>query len=202
GLFAIHGKAGCGKSILMKFLGDNDSVSNILRRWAGMNTKLVVVKMFFWRSADKLQKSMAGFYRTILFHIIRQCPEFVEILLPYDSDNFRLNVSAFTKVEFRLSELHNAFQRISLVHAGSATTHSFCYSIDGLDEYEGDNVDQKFLAEQIASWCKPLQSDRVKVIVSSRPNTVFRKVFGEDAGDVTMNLHEVTKDDIVAFVQS
>jgi len=74
GVFFICGKAGSGKSTIMKFIGDNNRVREELEIWAG-KTKLVLVRVFFWNSGDKLQMSKEGFYRSILFKVLRECPD-------------------------------------------------------------------------------------------------------------------------------
>ena len=185
--FFFCGKAGAGKSTMMKFLGENPAVSELLTAWAGPR-QLVVVRMFFWSSGAELQRTLEGFYRTILFHTLNQCPDLVARVFPQhrrDGD--------FYEEQRRLSllELEQAFDR--LVRVGDCQ-YRFCYFIDGLDEYEGDNLQYLSLSKKIAFWAK---SEGVKIVCSARPYTVFRDAF-KDAG-VTIEFHQLTRSDLANF---
>jgi ABC-type glutathione transport system ATPase component len=59
GILFISGKAGSGKSTLMKFLGDHDRVKALAESWAGEKT-LVFAPFYFWNSGDRLQMSLEG----------------------------------------------------------------------------------------------------------------------------------------------
>ncbi|KAK1723887.1 uncharacterized protein BDZ83DRAFT_753134 [Colletotrichum acutatum] len=186
-VFFICGKAGSGKSTLMKFLGRHPSVGETLAGCAN-GRKLVLVNMFFWSSGDSLQKSLEGFYRTILFHTLSQCPELLEMVFPNP-----FGIGLFTRsAAMPLSELEAAFSRLQLLK--NTTSYLFCYFIDGLDEYEGDALDQKRLAEMLETWAR---ADNVKIICSARPSTVNLDIFG--ASKTFFELHHLTKADIYAF---
>ncbi|PCG98536.1 Hypothetical protein PENO1_057490 [Penicillium occitanis (nom. inval.)] len=81
GIYHISGKAGSGKSTLVKFLCQNPRLIRELEQWAG-NKKLVFASFFFWASGDKLQRSLEGLYRSLLFEILNQCPELIDKVLP------------------------------------------------------------------------------------------------------------------------
>jgi hypothetical protein len=76
GVFFIYGKAGSGKSTLMKLMGNHQAVEEGLRQWSG-GRRLVLMKSYFWNSGHKLQMSLEGFYRTVLFEVLSQCPELI-----------------------------------------------------------------------------------------------------------------------------
>src|SRR5436305_10637811 len=73
-LFHISGKAGSGKSTLMKLLLDHEKTKRELEHWAG-NKQIVFAHFFFWRSGGELQRSLEGLYRSILFEILIQSPD-------------------------------------------------------------------------------------------------------------------------------
>ncbi|KAI0017124.1 hypothetical protein F4780DRAFT_625797 [Xylariomycetidae sp. FL0641] len=73
GLFYVSGKAGSGKSTLMRFLSKDRRFLEGLQRWSGAKT-LVFARFFFWNSGDKLQMSLEGLYRSILFDILKESP--------------------------------------------------------------------------------------------------------------------------------
>jgi hypothetical protein len=52
-----------------------------LERWAGNNT-LIIPRLFFWRSGDELQNSLTGLYRSILFEVLKECPELIPLVFP------------------------------------------------------------------------------------------------------------------------
>lgn len=80
-VYHISGKAGSGKSTLMKFLCRHSRLEDELKQWAG-SKKLVFASFFFWNSGDHEQKTLGGLYRSLLFEILRQCPELIKEAFP------------------------------------------------------------------------------------------------------------------------
>ncbi|KAE8454394.1 hypothetical protein EG329_000016 [Mollisiaceae sp. DMI_Dod_QoI] len=80
GIYWIAGKAGSGKSTLMKYLVKHDEVNNHLLTWANP-LKLVTSSYFFWGAGNELQKSQSGLLRSLLYDIIRQCPNLIPDVL-------------------------------------------------------------------------------------------------------------------------
>jgi flagellar biosynthesis GTPase FlhF len=75
GVFHISGKAGSGKSTLMKLLLNHDNTEEVLSDWAG-DKKLIFASFFFWKSSQNHdQCSLEGLYRSILFETLLQCPD-------------------------------------------------------------------------------------------------------------------------------
>ncbi|KXH68351.1 hypothetical protein CSAL01_10364 [Colletotrichum salicis] len=169
-LFFICGKAGSGKSTLMKFLSQHSCVRETLANCAN-GRKLVLVTTFFWSSGDPLQKSLEGFYRTVLFHTLRQCPELLETIIPTLVGTTVSPLSA----AMSLSELKAAFSRMQLLE--NAASYLFCYFIDGPDEYEGESLDHKHPAEMLRKWAR---AHNVKVICSARPSAVTLAIFASE----------------------
>ncbi|RYP56283.1 hypothetical protein DL771_012070 [Monosporascus sp. 5C6A] len=188
--FFISGRAGCGKSTLMKFLGHDSIVREDLATWAD-GFKLVVVGIYFWGSDDLLQKSLKGFYTSILYHTLKQSPELIGVIFPR-SDGEGLSSDA---AEVPISELESAFLRLTELR--NSGTHRFCYFVDGLDEYDGDALEHRKLAEKLMAWA---DSKAVKVVCSARPHTVFLDVFNR-AGP-TISFHQLTRSDIRDFAES
>lgn len=187
--FFVSGRAGCGKSTLMKFLGHNRVVMKALDTWAD-GRKLVVVGMYFWSSDDPLQKSLIGFYRSILYHTLKQCPELISLVFPDANGEGLFPDSA----EYQMAELEAAFTRLTRLKASE--THRFCYFIDGLDEYDGDPLKHKTLAKQLVTWA---DSQAVKIVCAARPHTVFLDVF-EHVG-LAITFHDLTRSDIRNFAE-
>lgn len=197
-VFHISGKAGSGKSTLMKLLLKHPETQKALRRWAGAK-QLIFAHFFFWRSGDELQRSLEGFYRSILFEVLKQCPDLIQEIFPEA-------YSAFSKVRpensiddlfFRPDDFEKAFLR--LVSKSPNPGYRFCFFIDGLDEYGEDGVDgldHQDLAESLAKWaCK----EDIKILASSRPHHEFESVF---SNELRIRLHLLTASDISRFCRN
>lgn len=69
GLYWITGKAGSGKSTLMKYIFNNPKRERYLSTWAGSST-LCTAEFYFWSAGTALQKSEVGLLRSILGTIL------------------------------------------------------------------------------------------------------------------------------------
>lgn len=192
GIFFISGKAGSGKSTLMKFLGDHDRVKALAESWAGEKT-LVFAPFYFWNSGDRLQMSLEGFYRTILFKILQQCPEMAATLFPQEFNAHHTNDNFLGP--FRIVELRAAME--ILTNTTEFPSNRFCFFFDGMDEYEGDSLEHLQLARMFKSWAS---SSDIKIICSARPHEELMKAFAD--ARVLVRLHELTKGDIHKFLIS
>ncbi|KUL88478.1 hypothetical protein ZTR_05452 [Talaromyces verruculosus] len=192
GIYHISGKAGSGKSTLVKFLCQNPRLNRELERWAGNN--LVFANFFFWASGNKLQRSLEGLYRSLLFEILNQCPELIDKVLPDQWAKMKSNPTKWAGMPFLFSELRQAMETITT--KCSFPHHRFFFFIDGLDEYEGDRTDHLDLARNLKNWSF---SADMKMCVSSRPHTEFLNVFDSD---LQMHLHHLTRADIELFTMA
>jgi hypothetical protein len=191
-VFHISGKPGSGKSTLMKLLSQHHSVRQKLDVWAG-GKKLVIANFFFWNSGTKLQMSLEGLYRALLFETLKQFSELIPEVFPDQWARLESEVPGFESVSFRLPEVKTAFN--ALINKGTFPNHRICFFIDGLDEYEGDSFEHWKLAESLQNWAK---SEDIKVCVTSRPHTEFLYTFSDDPR-LRIHLHKLTRDDINRF---
>lgn len=192
-LFHISGKAGSGKSTLMKHFTESSQLKARLESWAG-DKRLVFASAFFWASGDADQKSLGGLYRSILFEILSQCPELIQEAFPAYFSTENADTSKWEGVPFRFRELNEVMKVI--VGKRGFPNHRFCFFIDGLDEFQADwNTDHWDLAQSLRSWAS---SPDVKVCVSSRPYEEFLQGF--DA-QLRMQLHDLTRGDIQGFIE-
>lgn len=81
GIYWINGKAGSGKSTLMKYIVSHDKTSSLLNHWAG-NLRLCASAFFFWNSGSKQQCSQAGLFRSLLYEILGRHPELIPTVFP------------------------------------------------------------------------------------------------------------------------
>ncbi|KAI1639303.1 hypothetical protein F4809DRAFT_657798 [Biscogniauxia mediterranea] len=189
GVYWIQGKAGSGKSTLMKYISNDHRLRLHLEKWAG-EKKLYIGSYYFWSAGASLQKSQGGLLRTLLYNILSECTD----LIPLARDTMaKLCGFQSKKEQWGLEELLSIYRTV----LSQKLETKFCFLIDGLDEFEEANRDHADLFRTLRS----LQvSPDVKLCVSSRPWTIFYDEFG-DSPDRQLQLHDWTKDDIVQYVQ-
>ena len=185
GIFWVSGKAGSGKSTLMKFFHQNKRTISALQTWAGTR-KLLMARYFFWNAGTPMQKSQQGLLQTLLYHVLRQDPTLIPSVCPH-----RWSRENLTLEEWSHAEVVQAFKSLSQYPLESAR---LCFFIDGLDEFEGDHLDIiKAIAELTSS-------DAIKVCLSSRPWAVFARAYGSNPQSM-IRLQDLTRGDITRFVR-
>jgi hypothetical protein len=187
-IFHISGKAGSEKSTLMKFLSKSSRVKKGLESWAG-GRPLIFARFFFWNSGDETQMSLVGLYRSLLFETCRQIPSLIPRLFPefWGSSNFGV-------APIHFDEVRDAFNRLS--KEASSSESYFCFFIDGLDEFEGDEIDHWNFSRDLQSWTA--EAENIKLCVSSRPHIPFVQSFTNDLNHQVI-IHELTREDISKF---
>ena len=186
-IYWISGKAGSGKSTLMKYLVSEPRTKSILQTWAG-NEALVVGKYFFWNAGNVMQKSQEGLLQSLLYEVLSQCPQLMQSVCPSrwrSSDLYDTHSEPWTK-----HELIESFDLLSRVPDLSS---KFCFFIDGLDEYQGDHFDLIQTMQRLAV------SSSIKICLSSRPWEEFTNAFGRDK-DRTIILQDLTRHDIQLYI--
>ena len=189
GIFWVTGKAGSGKSTLMKFLSHHRLTSETLTHRSGTK-EFVIASFYFWYAGTEFQKSQEGLLRSLLYEIFRQCPELMQVVLPEHWDPTSPPRSS-SQITWTRSELIAAFNRLAL---HSKLTSVFCFFIDGLDEFDGDHSDIIALVQGFA------KSENFKWCLSSRPWNVFKAAFG-NGSHPSFQLENLTKKDIVLYVR-
>lgn len=193
-IFYCSGKAGSGKSTLMKFLAHESRTRDELSFWSrSQGNTLVLSHFFFWSSGTPLQRSLEGLYRSIIWDVLRQCPSLISVVFPAAWSSIRVGNMPVTSQPFTMDELESAMDRLFREKAVTSS-HSLCLLIDGLDEYEGDYW--KF-AKAITHWVA--SSKHVKFCLSSRPYSAFLRHFALDEAR-HLRLHELTITDMYMFI--
>lgn len=195
GVYFCCGKAGSGKSTFMKYISGHQDVLKQLKFWSG-SKRLVVISIFFWNSGDELQMSIEGFYRSLLFQVVQQCPEILPELFPEHQMRGAEHVEGIrgTLLPFRFFELQQAIRR--LLKTSEFPTRRLCFFIDGLDEFKGESREHVAFAQLLKQWA----TKDVKIVCSARPHIEFLDTFTDPYR--TIQLHEWTKDDIYRHVSS
>ncbi|KAF2803353.1 uncharacterized protein BDZ99DRAFT_400033, partial [Mytilinidion resinicola] len=187
-IYWLSGKAGSGKSTLTKFIASHPRTMQALSLWAGQH-RLFTASHFFWHAGTDLQKSQEGLLQTILYDILRKCPDLIPAVLPFRWQAYGYsfeNPEAWT-----LPELLTALRRL-IEHDLSA---KFCFFIDGLDEYYGNHVEIISLLRDL------ITSSNIKICVSSRPWNIFEDAFGKNSSRM-LALQDLTRNDIQLYVQN
>lgn len=208
-LYWITGKAGSGKSTLMKFLcqplredGQSvligvDSSKNeshfetrclpFLEAWAG-NKKLHIASFYFWISGNHLQKTRTGLLRSLLYQILRREPE----LIP--------SVSPSRWESMFLFGVHEPWKDVELEVALTTTVQSLksdsriCFFVDGLDEFDGAHDSLLSLLQNLLR-----NNIHVKCCVASRPWVLFQDAFETKPH---LRIESLTYNDIKHYVTS
>lgn len=71
GIYWLCGKAGSGKSRLIKFLHGDSRTAESIKQWAG-DTQFMVLSFYFWNLGTDLQKSTRGLYQSLLYDALKQ----------------------------------------------------------------------------------------------------------------------------------
>ena len=202
-LYWITGKAGSGKSTLMKFIcqtntgQDGSSNTEIISRqkgrrcdqylctWAG-SLQLMLATFYFWNSGVPLQMSQRGLLLSLLSQIVQQAPDIIATISPRRWESLCL----FNEdpQEWNDSELRGTLR--SAVRE-SCKNMKICLFIDGLDEFEGRQEDLISLVMEI------IANFNVKVCVASRPWVEFQDAFDHKP---SLMLQDLTYSDIKHFV--
>ncbi|RYP45338.1 hypothetical protein DL768_008302 [Monosporascus sp. mg162] len=212
-LYWITGKAGSGKSTLMKFiayepdldltvgtkparttkpsgLGPTTLSYQYLSRWAG-EARLFTATFYFWNSGVRMLTTQAGLFRSILYQLLSQEP-----LLIRQVAASRWEALCFfgeDPKDMGESELRNMLM--------AAVRHlsrkgKVCLFIDGLDEFESDKTPAR-LIELVSELAKDVNS--IKLCVASRPWLDFEDAFKERP---KLRMENLTHQDIIHYVSS
>ena len=212
-VFWVSGKAGSGKSTMMKYLYRDPRLKRHLQLWA-KDTPLTCIGFFIWdRGKSMIHKSREGMMRSLLHQILVKHRNLIPFVFPEKLDAMRVagNAVDSTKPEEPFSwdwtELFGALTRITneqfLEEQGIPMR--LCIFVDGMDEYRtfenpglspNDQIKRKKKGyTEIAELFRQLAKSRViKICLSSRHLVEFR-----DAFDVTghkLKLEDLTYDDI------
>ncbi|KAK0513341.1 hypothetical protein JMJ35_004327 [Cladonia borealis] len=189
GFFWVTGKAGSGKSTLMKFITEHPKTRQALSQWAS-HQHLITASFYFWHAGTALQKSQEGLLRSLLYEIFRQCPNMIPDLFP---ERWALcEQTSLASSEWSHTELVNALAKV--LSQPTMLLKRACFFIDGLDEYDGDHME---LIRLLQDFSRP---NNIKICASSRPWNVFGTAFG--GGSCRMfRLQDLTRNDITLYVR-
>jgi hypothetical protein len=190
GIFWISGKAGSGKSTLMKYLANDKRTRDSLRVWSKTRS-LIFVHHYFWYAGTKLQKSHLGLLQSILHQILSAArnADLANVLSILCAKRLAQN-SDDLAMDWNRDELVKAIESV-----GECDQVSVCIFIDGLDEYSPQMEHDRLITELEALAKIP----NIKLCVSSRPWTVFTNAWR--ALSDRISLHDLSREDIAQYVR-
>jgi hypothetical protein len=190
GAYWITGKAGSGKSTLMKYINNSEELDQELDIWRE-NNPLITLSFYFWHNGIPEQKSERGVLLSLLYQILDTRKELIPIAFkerfqamaayPDPPSSFRLETPELRRIIFTV-----------LKHLSDT---KFFISVDGLDEYNRDGGSFTDVAQFFLSF---LQLRNVKLLLSSRPEREFETEFESLP---RLRLHDLTLPDIAKYTQ-
>jgi hypothetical protein len=186
GIYWISGKAGSGKSTLMKYLHQDSRTMDALNAWAG-DDGLLVITFYFWNAGTYLQRSQEGLLRSLLWQVLVHKPSLCSALFP-EQFTYTTAWNEFPTMH----QLRRAFKKLTDLRHNPT---KIALLVDGLDEFDAQHFTTAELANMFLQICK---SANVKALLSSRPLTSFEDAF---ALQPKLRLHQLTHDDITMYIE-
>jgi len=198
-LYWITGKAGSGKSTLMKFICEKNTRASdppaesqsrcveFLQSWA-RGEQLIIASFYFWNSSIAQQRKQSGLFRTLLYQLLEHEPQLIPVIAPKRWEALHLfNADALDWPEEELGQM--------LRETASEVTKAsrMCLFVDGLDEFDGGH------AALIDLFKNLITNSRIKLCVASRPWVEFEDAFKHSA---SLMLQHLTYPDMKEYVSS
>ena len=191
-IYWLNGKPGSGKSTLMRYITEemfqNSVAKEALTKWAD-GTEIVTVSFFFWSLGNTaLQKNHQGMLQSLLFQIADQRQDLIPLMMDRQVSSAHGRGESLQPLpihEWTVRRLRAVLEQL-LLHKPPSV--SFCFFIDGLDEFNGDDD------QLIETICLLNKASRTKICVSSRPEQIFRQGFSNSP---QIRLQDLNHGDIV-----
>ena len=184
----IQGKAGCGKSTMVRYLFETEQT-----RAKTKSSKTIVAHFsFFSQDADGPQSSMKGLIRSLLEQIIQQRSSLTGPTLDLWRQQKAQSSESLAKFWTDLAQLKKVL--IATMNYGTAQQR-FSFYIDGLDECK--EHDQPWYKD-ISFLLEDLVAANARICLSSRPTHQMSQVFRDLP---TLALETLNDSDIRLFLQ-
>ncbi|KXX72930.1 Vegetative incompatibility protein HET-E-1 [Madurella mycetomatis] len=174
-LYWITGKAGSGKSTLMKYIFCHPRTRREISLWATSAQPLIIAGFFFWNTGSPMQKTQQGLFRSLLYQILSNHRE----LIPLVRSEIGFDKSDDLSEIWTKSRLERVFRQLISQRVKAIKVFLF---IDGLDEYAGSHADITKLLKDLST------AEGVRICVSSRPYIAFQNAFGKYPSLMLQNL--------------
>ncbi|KAL3602932.1 hypothetical protein FPOAC2_07249 [Fusarium poae] len=177
-LYWVSGKPGSGKSFFMKFIEKDERVIAAIQRW---QPNCRIISHYLWKPGSNDQHSFKGVICSLLHQILQDEKAVALRLLRETSGLCHKNDASDWDVEDLKKLLFKVLDRAA---------HAYLVLIDGLDEMSRphDGMSQLFsFLDDLAKL------ERVKVCISSRPETPFVNRFKSQP---SLRMQDLTRNDI------
>lgn len=165
----------------MKFISEHEKTKEALELWAHP-AKPFCPAFYFWNQGFEMQKSQAGLFQSIVYQILRSVPAIIPLVCPERLHHERWEVE----------DLRGTLREILKLPQSSLSVR-FCFFIDGLDEYNGDEED---LINVLSFFG---DTPNIKLCVSSRPRPFLDKIYQHRRQ--TLVIHDFTKEDMRTHIR-
>ena len=152
-IYWVNGKAGSGKSTLMKFIWSSPLYKDNLKHWAP--SRELILPSYFFNYASEEESNIAGLLRSLLLQALKAYPYLVMYVAP-DMETLSTIVWSYKSL----------FESLDTIMNQETESFQWCFLIDGLDEFKGD-VDHQ---DSLLNFLKKISGyEHVKLCISSRP---------------------------------
>ncbi|KIW32474.1 uncharacterized protein PV07_04019 [Cladophialophora immunda] len=197
-LYWITGKAGSGKSTLIKYIcypvrstqepNPVPRCRQFLETWSS-DKHLVIASFYFWNSGIQTQMTQRGLLMSLLHQILNQCPQLAPSACPDRWES--LSLFGEDLLDWDDQELRDRLYWVTKnINQVNSTVALF---VDGLDEFQGKPEELISLFKDIVDY------SNIKLCVASRPWVEFQDAFQHSP---SLMLEYLTYDDIKSFVTS
>lgn len=184
GLYWISGKAGAGKSTLMKFLLEDKRTRRIISE---NSPDTMIVSAFIWSLGSSMQKTLRGVLCTLLYDIFAQDREICWRQMRERQGGFDLKQESS---DWSLEELV-----LLLSTTAENCPRTLCIFIDGLDEIDRSKPTE---ITRLMKWLKSARNlSNMQICVSSRPEPTFDSRLREHPH---LRVQDLTAKDIEHYV--
>jgi hypothetical protein len=180
-IYWISGKAGSGKSTLMRFLVQNKKTQQLLQE---SNPGTIIISAYIWNAGSAMQRSLRGLLSALLYDLFEKDPTLRNKF--YHSGNYQRK---YTATDWSSSDLEEFF-----LDSLRTTTRTVCIFIDGLDEIDRAGADEAVgLMSLINTWAA---LNDIKLCISSRPEQPFE---GKFRAYPRLRVQDLTEHDIQKY---
>ena len=191
-IYWVQGKAGSGKSTLMKYLVTNSALWYSKLPLSDSQGPLVL-SHFLWAAGSGLPRSLRGILLNILYQLLSNDQHALDHVI---NTLQLLNHQKETNADWTLEELERTVVS-SLKAIGTRPVFMF---LDGLDEFGTSNTDVIDDPSSLLDLTTTFSTlTNVKICVSSRPEPVFRKRLGGLCG---LRLQDLTRGDMDTYAKA
>lgn len=183
--FIIQGKAGSGKSTLMKLIYDRIQHLEHLRAWSGSTTVHVVFHSF-WRVGTKLQQNFRGFLASILYQLLSKSAGLFTAIQIWRGHEARVSLEDWSE-----DNLEALLRRVI-----STAGLSILLLIDGLDEFDEEHRCDRLL-DTLDGIVEA--ASHLKMCIATRP---FRDTPRQFENSPNLLLQNHTSRDIEKYVMA